>query len=451
VSYLSILQQMANQPSRLEAALSSIGSSAERYSQGLEQDRLRQQQEQERQRQMAMQQAQFIQQRAPGLMASKQYDALAGLQDPYRKAVKTAYGVDLPAPAVGAPVYGPTTQPSARMAGMPPSISPDLAGPPMARGGVPEIEYTSPPPSRQEIRRDFSGPQSIQAMRNLFAPEPPKLQSVGGVLYNQETGEFVVPPTALTAEQKLGVEGDKMQNRLLLESARQQGRVDIENIRAENREKNIRVASALRAARPGAGVKLIDVMLDDGTVVRAPDQPGVVRRNPKEPQLVQIEAGGQVVWGRKIEGEPVYQRPVDPFVQELRANRAFESWLMRNNRPLYEKLRNTFGSVSPQDAQAIQAASAQFNASMSKQVAPAAGAVPPPPAPPQSTPRPMATPRVLPLSVPQSGRPPGPQPVPARPRAQTPARKPEPGILPQDKTGVNIDEIRNVLRSKGEQ
>jgi hypothetical protein len=154
-----------------------------------EQDRLRQEQKQrqEQERQMEAQKAQFIQQRVPGLMQRGQWDELARLQGDYSKAIKTAYDVDLPAPAVGAPVYGPQAPaPQGQPIALPgatrrlPSYMEPMAGPLTQRQapgmGLPEqrVSMTTPPlPPRQELRRDFSGPQSIQAMRNLFAPEPP--------------------------------------------------------------------------------------------------------------------------------------------------------------------------------------------------------------------------------------------------------------------------------------
>jgi hypothetical protein len=221
-----------------------------------EQDRLRQEQKQkqEQERQMAAQRAQFIQQRVPGLMASKQYDALAGLQDPYRSAIKTAYGVDLPAGAVGAPVYGPQA-PKIKPALAPPSQSPIYGAPikpleqrvgdflPSPSTQQLDADYKLPP----ELRRDFSGPQSIQAMRNLFAPEPPKLQSVGGVLYNQETGEFVVPPTAQTPETRMELESARIQGRL--ENTRLQGVFNLKG-------REIGAGATLGAAQIGAQTRM---------------------------------------------------------------------------------------------------------------------------------------------------------------------------------------------------
>lgn len=248
---------MANRPSRLEAALSSIGSTAERYSQGLEQDRLRQRQREEQERQMAAQRAQIIQQRVPGLMASKQWDALAGLQGQYADAMKKAYDINLPAPAVGAPIYGPGAKPiitrGEPFRPMPPEkpVAPGaaLGAPPsFVDSGSLSPVYTpttiTPPP---EIRRDFSGAQSIQAMRNLFAPAPPRLQPVGGVLYNQETGEFIVPPTAQTPETRMELESARIRGRL--ENTRLRG---IYNLKG----KEIGAQASLGAAQARAGATL---------------------------------------------------------------------------------------------------------------------------------------------------------------------------------------------------
>lgn len=156
-----------------------------------EQDRLRQEQrqQQERDRQLAAAQVQEFRNIAPALMRRGEYGTLAGFQDPMREAYKKAYGIDLPASAVGAPVYG-----------APPPLKADKPTTPFPR----TAEFKNLVPQKPvEIRRDFSGPQSLARMESIFNLPADELVQVGGTLYNKRTGEFMVPPTAQTPETRM--------------------------------------------------------------------------------------------------------------------------------------------------------------------------------------------------------------------------------------------------------
>lgn len=175
MSYLNLLQQQI-QRDREDARRfgEAISSGFGAYFQEQERQRQLKKQEAERQRQLSQQQAQFIESRLPGMRASGQFEQMAKLLPAYRSAVKGAYGIDIPGgDVVGAPIYGP-------------SVTVPAATPP------------------KEIGRDFSGAMTRRALEERFmlGPEEPKYQAVGGALMNLRTGEFKVPPTQMTAEQK---------------------------------------------------------------------------------------------------------------------------------------------------------------------------------------------------------------------------------------------------------
>ena len=111
MSYIQLLQQQLRQQTPFEQAISGAASGvANVYGASFaEQERQRQlqQQEKQRQEQMALRQAEFIQQRLPGMRQAGMYKEMAGLLPTYRQAVKTGYGIDIPGgDVVGAPVYG---------------------------------------------------------------------------------------------------------------------------------------------------------------------------------------------------------------------------------------------------------------------------------------------------------------------------------------------------------
>lgn len=412
MSYLNLLQQQIQRDQEnARRFASTIGSGFEAYFQEQERQRQLQQQEQQRKEQMALRQAEFIQQRLPGMRQAGMYKEMAGLLPAYRQAVKTGYGIDIPGgDVVGAPVYGkPTTEQ--------PRPAPSFIGP-MPLGPAPEL------------RREFGGAMTRRALdeRFMLPPDQPEYRAVGGALFDPRAKEFLVPPTQLTAEQRLGVEDEKIKSRF-----------ELERIKAESRAKNLRVAEALRSMRPGRGVKLINAMLDDGTVVRVPDVEGVVVKNPRDPELVQINAGGQLVWGRKVEGAPVYTTGADPFLQQSRRNEAFMGWLRINNPELYSRVYGLYSvGVTPLDKQEIDKNLSVFNSEIARRQPPMpppmpptvpTGGIPAPPILPPSTPRPQMTPRVLLPPLPRSSVPPGAPPVPTSPMA-TPRPTPRPTKKP---------------------
>jgi hypothetical protein len=195
MSYLQILQQRLREPSRFEAALGDITESLGQYNirqqQEAERQRLLKQQEDERQRQLAQQQVQFIQERVPKLRAVEQFEQMAKLLPVYRSAVKGAYGIDIPGgDVVGAPVYGkPAEQPRP---------APSFIGP-MPLGPAPEL------------RREFGGAMTRKALdeRFMLPPEQPEYKAVGGALFDPKTKEFLVPPTQLTAADKMTAQRER--------------------------------------------------------------------------------------------------------------------------------------------------------------------------------------------------------------------------------------------------
>jgi hypothetical protein len=466
MSYLSLLQQMATQPTAFEAGLSRATQGIADYGSYVAQERERlrqeQKQEQEQERQMAMQEAQMLQKMGASALEYGQPQEAARLLPQYQSRLQTAFpGINIPKKAI-------MGTPTGRAA---PLVGPPVTSQMQQQMNLPADLALTSPVVRPEPPRDFSQPQTISALRaGLMMPKPEQSDLVlsykpdgtatyvrkelGATIrpepripttkmfqdYDPVTGRVTLVPgapgTVLTPRPSMQLSYSPEGTQATVVPMVPGAQVGVRRPASEAFDKRSQVSNKavnnIESIFPGALTIDATAEGEDPAFVVSVDtslQPiASVQKEFKSRgfQVKQLQGGGFLaVAGKTVRAGLPAPRPTPPRseltalrIEDLQ-NKIFKDYVAQRDINLWNRIQGKqFAMIQPDDQMKLDVIKVEFNKRPG--VKPAAASSGPSTRP--ST-RPSARPSAPPSILPQ----------------------------PQGGPGVDIDSIRDVLRSKGEQ